>query len=198
MLKIYLVRHGETSYNADGNRYCGKTDVDLTEKGLQQAEILGALLKDVEFEEVYSSPLKRALKTAKMVVPNRKIHVEKRLIELDFGNWEGKTRAEFISENKELWSSWCENPNETRAGGNGETAGELILRLEDFFKYILKKHTHGNILVVAHNAVNRFLIAHQLGMPLANYRKIVQENSSLTILGYDETEGFSLCKLNGR
>ena len=198
MLKIYLVRHGETFYNADGNKYCGKTDVELTTKGREQAKALGSLLKDLSFEAVYSSPLQRARITAETAVPKAEIQIDQRLTELDFGRWEGKTRKEFIAEDPESWDRWNEDPERNPAGGSGESAGELLQRLDDFMNEIIQRHDHGNILLVAHNGVNRFLMAKLLGMPLKNYRKLVQENSSLTILGYDKQEGYSLLKLNCR
>lgn len=198
MLKIHLVRHGETAYNAEGNKYCGRTNVELTEKGTLQAKKLALLLKDTEFDTIYSSPLIRAHTTAKIAVPNEEIHIDQRLIELDFGDWEGKTRSEFIQENKTVWDNWNQDPKSNPAGGSGETAEELILRLDDFLNDLLKKHKKGNVLIVAHNGVNRFLMAHVLGLDFRNYRKIVQENSSLTVLKYEQEEGFSLLKLNCR
>lgn len=198
MLKIYLVRHGETTYNAEGNKYCGITNVELTKTGTLQAKKLGLLLKDIEFDAVYSSPLIRAHNTAKIAVPNEEIHIDPRLIELDFGDWEGKTRSEFIKENRALWDNWNDDPKTNPAGGSGETAGELILRLDGFLNELLTKHKKGNVLIVAHNGVNRFLMAHILGFDLKNYRKIIQENSSLTVLKYEKEEGFSLLKLNCR
>lgn len=171
--------------------------MELTETGRNQALKLAALIKNTEFDAIYSSPLTRAKTTAE-TASGRQVQTDQRLTELDFGAWEGKTRSAFIKEDPGLWESWNENPEVNRAGGNGESGGELVKRLDDFMDEILKKHETGTILIVAHNGVNRFLIASLLGMPLRNYRKIVQENSSLTVLGYDKEEGFSLMKLNCR
>lgn len=196
MTKIFLVRHGETTYNADGNRYCGITDVELTPKGLKQAEDLSRMLAGENFSAIYCSPLKRAITTAEIITKSKDIKVDKRLRELDFGSWEGKTREEFIEADPAVWDKWNEDPEIHPAGGDGETAGELLARLDDFQQEVVATHQSGNILVVAHNGVNRFLIAKHLGMPLRNYRKIIQENSTLTLLHYESQEGFSLVKLN--
>lgn len=193
-----MLRHGETTYNADGNRYCGRTDAPLTEKGIQQAEEVARLLKDIRFDGIYSSPLNRAFDTARIASGNGQVEKEGRLIEADFGKWEGKTREEFIAEDPELWARWCENPGITRAGGTGETALEVVDRVEDFFSEVKQKNPTGKILVVAHNGINRFFIARQLGMGLKHYRRIIQENSSLTVLGIGGKEGFSLMKLNSK
>lgn len=94
MLNVYLLRHGETTFNADGNKYCGRTDAELTPKGIRQAEEVAALLADIKFDCVYSSPLKRAYETAKIASGNKEVIKDERLIEMDFGRWEGKTRPD--------------------------------------------------------------------------------------------------------
>ncbi len=56
MLKVYLLRHGQTAWNADNNRYCGRTDIPLTAKGIAQAEAVREQLQGIAFDGVYSSP----------------------------------------------------------------------------------------------------------------------------------------------
>jgi alpha-ribazole phosphatase/probable phosphoglycerate mutase len=72
----------------------------------------------------------------------------------------------------------------------------ILNRLRSFYQDILYKHDGQVVLVVAHNGVNRFFMADQLGMPLKNYRRIVQDNSALTMVTLDKTDGFKLLKLN--
>ena len=90
MLNVYLLRHGETAYNADGNRYCGRTDICLTSKGLKQAEAAFNQLKGISPDAVYSSPLERARHTASIAAGGKPVETDHRLIEVDFGSWEGK------------------------------------------------------------------------------------------------------------
>lgn len=196
MLSVYLLRHGETAYNADGNRYCGRTDLALTDKGIAQAKAVFEQLKGKKIDAVYSSPLKRANDTAKIASGNEKVAVDGRLIEIDFGNWEGKRREEFVAENPSIWQQWEQNPATAQAGGTGENAQQVIERVDDFFGEMLTKHKNQTILVVGHNGINRFYMAHKLGMPLKNYRKIVQHNSSLTFFQLDDNGEFTLEKLN--
>lgn len=200
MLTVYLLRHGETTWNADGNRYCGATDVELTTKGKTQALDAGMLLKGISFDAVYSSPLKRALDTA-LIASGKKltdIVVATELKEASFGSWEGKTRTEFIAEDPALWEAWERSPETVRAGGTGNTAMEIVTRTDSFFKKAAEKHPGGTILVVAHNAVNRFYLAYKLGMPLRNYRRIVQENSAITRFTLDGNCEIALNQLNYR
>lgn len=186
MLNVYLVRHGETEWNADGNRYCGRTDLPLIDKGLQQVEATKKELKETSFDQVYSSPLQRSLKTAQIVSGQSDIVTDKRLIEVDFGGWEGKPKEEFIPENEELWNNWLSDPAENRAGGTGETGREVIDRVEDFFRSLITNKELNNVLVVAHNGVNRLFLSYKLGMPLGNYRKFSLNNSSVIKFTLDE------------
>lgn len=198
MLNVYLLRHGETQYNADGNRYCGRTDIALTEKGIGQANSVNSQLKGMSFDAVYSSPLKRALHTAEIASGIKSVKTDVRLLELDFGIWEGKTKEEFIAENASLWHSWIEDPEVAKAGGIGESASDVVNRVDDFYQEMMRKYASGNILVVGHNGINRFYLAYKLGMPLKNYRRIVQENSAITLFSLNENGELNLKLLNSK
>lgn len=198
MLNIYLLRHGETAMNADGNRYCGRTDVALTEKGIEQANMVKNQLQNIEFDAVYSSPLIRASHTAEIACNGKKVIRDERLIEVDFGKWEGKTRAEFISENPGIWDQWCKDPTNIKAGEKGETAMEVVQRVNSFFEQLLANYPNGNIMVVGHNGINRLFLAWKLSMELKNYRRILQENSSITLFSLDVDNEIQLKLLNCR
>lgn len=165
MLKVYLLRHGETPWNADNNRYCGRTDIGLTEKGTQQAEAVRHQLEGISWAAVYSSPLQRARITA-AIASGQAVKTDERLIEAEFGKWEGKTREEFIAEMPASWTNWNNDPGAFPAGETGETGNEIVTRVDDFFLELLRTVPEGNVLVVAHNGVNRLYLAHKLGMPL--------------------------------
>lgn len=198
MLKVYLLRHGETQWNAEGNKYCGRTDIPLTEKGIKQAEQVRKQLKKISFDAIYSSPLQRAHKTAMIVGRGQEVVPDERLAEVNFGQWEGKSKKQFIPENRSLWDNWMADPMTTRAGGTGETARQIIARVAEFFKDAMKKHPDGTILVVAHNGINRLYLAHKLGMPLGNYRQLVQENSTVSLFSLDKEKKLTLHRLNSR
>lgn len=197
MLNIYLLRHGQTAWNADNNRYCGRSDIALTDKGLRQAEAVREQLKGISFVGVYSSPLERAYSTA-LIASGRDVTRDPRLIEADFGTWEQKTKEEFIAEDPLLWDNWMKDPAHHRAGGTGETGMEIVTRLDDFFNELLQQHHSGNIMVAAHNGVNRLFLAHKLGMPLKNYRMLVQDNATITVFTLSTDEPFTLQHLNAK
>jgi alpha-ribazole phosphatase/probable phosphoglycerate mutase len=195
MLNVYLLRHGETPYNADGNRYCGRTDIGLTAKGIKQAEGVNERLKDVVIDAVYSSPLTRARVTAE-IATGRQVQTDERIIEVDFGTWEGKTQVEFNTENPLLWAAWINDPAIAKAGGTGETGKEIVERVDAFFTEMLQKHNGQTIVVVGHNGINRLYMAYKLGMELKNYRRIFQENSAITFFELSDEGEFTLKKLN--
>ena len=196
-LTVYLLRHGETAWNRDNNRYCGRTDIELTEQGLQQAQAVRSQLEGIEFDGVYSSPLQRAATTAR-IASGKEVITDQRLIEADFGAWEQKTKEEFIAENPRLWEDWMRDPATAKAGGSGETGMDIVHRVDHFFTELLTKHEEGNFMVVAHNGVNRLYMAHKLGMPLRNYRQLVQLNSAITRFTLDEQGSFILEFLNSK
>ena len=198
MLTVYLLRHGQTAWNAEGNKYCGRTDVPLTQKGVEQARQAREQISNLSFDRIYASTLQRAYKTAEIVAGDQQVIRDERLIEVDFGWWEGKPKKEFIPERPSLWKNWMADPAVTQAGGTGETGQQLIDRVDDFFSDISPQKADRTVLVVAHNGVNRLYLAHKLGMPLGNYRKIVQENSTVSMFTLDKEAEIQLHALNNK
>ena len=140
---IYIVRHGQTDYNVEG-RYGGRIDTELNQKGIEQAYELHKKLKNIQFDKVFSSPLQRAFKTAKIICKNRIIKDE-RIIERDNGELEGKLKTE-ITEKIDF-----NDPNEKRY--NIENIIDFRKRINDFFEEITNKYRGKNVLVVTHAGV---------------------------------------------
>ncbi len=144
---IYIVRHGETNDNVIG-RYAGRIDVELNEKGIKQAKELKEKLKDISFDLVFSSPLKRAYKTAS-IITNNEIIKDNRLIERDNGSLEGKLKSE-IKEKIDF-----NDPNEKRF--NIENIIVFRKRINSFLEEILNKYRGKNVLVVTHAGVGIYI-----------------------------------------
>jgi len=195
MLNVYLLRHGQTAWNADNNRYCGRTDIPLTDKGIEQAQLVNEQMKGIRLDGVYSSPLQRAALTAS-IATGRTVITDDRLIEADFGQWEKKIKEEFVKDDPASWEHWITDPATARAGVTGETGLEVVTRVDDFFSAMIDQHPGGTILVAAHNGVNRLYLSYKLGMPLRNYRQLVQHNSSITFFTLDENAILTLEYLN--
>lgn len=195
MLNVYLLRHGETPWNVDNNRYCGTTDIGLTEKGLAQAYEVKDRMKDIPVTAVYSSPLQRAHITAN-IIANREAVADGRLHEVNFGSWEGKTREEFDEHDRRAWEVWIHDPTHSRAGGSGETGQEVVERMTGFFEGLRQQHAEGNVLIVAHNGANRLFACNKLEMPLRNYQRLWWENASITLFTLDERGIIQFRKMN--
>ena len=102
-MKFYVVRHGQTDWNAKG-RIQGKTDIELNEIGIEQARQLKALIKDYNIDLIISSPLKRARKTAEIINETVKCNIifEDSLKERGYGIFEGMIRKEINDELKKI------------------------------------------------------------------------------------------------
>lgn len=212
---LFLIRHGETQWNHDGNKYLGRTDIDLNEQGIKQAQRLGAALAlrlsgAISIpESVYliSSTLKRAKHTADIITESfpvlphpielkRKEHDHLR--EVDFGTWEGRTRGELLTADT-VYTQWLINPEGTTIPG-GENLGKAADRALEAFNQVIRESLHNTskdevIILVAHNTLNRVLITRLLGMPLSKYRSIVQSNCGLTTFEITDN-GVTLVSMN--
>lgn len=151
---IYIVRHGETDYNVEG-RYGGRIDVELNAKGIEQAHILQNELKDIKFDIVISSPLKRAHKTA-TIITNSKITIDNRIIERDNGELEGKLKQDCPS------NIDFNNPN---TGYGIESIIDFRKRIFEFFDEITREYKGKNILIVTHAGVGIYARCYFEGEP---------------------------------
>jgi alpha-ribazole phosphatase len=180
---FYLVRHGETEWNAE-NRFCGRTDVPLSEAGRRQAKSLAERLKPTPFEALYSSPLTRALETARLISESCGLEpiVDESLVELDYGQWEGKTLAEIRKNHPKTYQAWDANPAQVAPPG-GESGLEAQQRVVSFLDSLAAKHPQGYALVVFHKTVCRLAICRALGMPPSEYRRrLIVDNAALSII----------------
>ena len=180
---FYLVRHGESEWNAE-NRLCGRTDVPLSEGGRRQAKSLAERLKSIPFEALYSSPLERALETARLISESVGLQPapDQRLVELDYGQWEGRTLAEIAESDPKTLRAWDANPAQVAPPG-GESGLEAQQRIVSFLDFLAAKHPQGHVLVVFHKTVCRLVICHVLGMAASEYRRrLVLNNAALSII----------------
>ena len=180
MIRLLLVRHGQTEGNVQG-RYQGRTDTELNDLGLEQADKLARRLSSEKIDCIYSSDLKRAVQTAEKVASAHDLMVRYRedLRELDVGKFEGKRLEEIVQEHGPLEEMWCEG--EWRAPG-GETLSQLITRVDRFVEEVRQHHKEGTILVMAHGGTLRSLLSSILGIDPRNWWRFQIDSTSLSIL----------------
>jgi uncharacterized phosphatase len=198
MTKFYLLRRGETEWNHDHNRYCGRTDIELSSNGEKQALAAASSLRSFSFDAIYCSPLKRAFDTANIVKEYhpQDIVTDTRLIEIDFGVWEGKKRDQIEEDHQLAWRQWLEDPTSIKAGETGETALTVYERAFHFFEEKTQQYPNGNVLVVAHNTVNRLFITGSLHQSFNQYRSIKQHNTGISIIDVNTGGEVEVVQLN--
>lgn len=171
---FYFARHGQTVWNV-ANKICGATDIELTEKGVEQAKALGRKIKEdgVKIDEIICSPLMRAEATAKCIseatgIPMR---VEMRLKEQNFGKYEGTPRnGEAFQIAKTHFAQRYEG---------GESMLEFCHRIYGLLEDIKKESNHKVYLLVAHNGVARAVQSYFTDMSNEEFAKFGIKNCEL-------------------
>ncbi|MBM7665938.1 putative phosphoglycerate mutase [Solibacillus kalamii] len=163
MLRLYLVRHGQTEWNVQ-KKMQGWEDSALTEKGVNNAIALRKKLEGVEFAAAYTSTSERTIETARLIIEKRNlaINTNEDLREINLGEWEGKTLDEIKDFYPEQFKYFWENPALYEPVG-GETFEQLINRAIKVLNYITSKHNNGNILVITHSVILKSLLMHVNG-----------------------------------
>lgn len=176
-MKLYVVRHGQTIHNQLG-LVQGDTESDLSEKGIEDAKALRELVSSLDIDVVISSPLRRAMDTARIITNNKyEIIEDKRLIERNYGLGEGKPVDEELT--IKYWDFKLNTDiNEV------EKVQDLMFRIVEFIEDIRNKYEGKNVLVVAHSAILRAIHYAINGIPEdGDMLKI--EIPNLRIIEYD-------------
>jgi broad specificity phosphatase PhoE len=188
MTKLFLVRHGETEWNAAG-RVQGWKNSDLNGKGLYQAAQLAARLKNAPIIAIYSSASPRAYETAKIVATSHSIDVtvEKRICERGYGEWEGLTSGELDRDYPIEWDQYHRQRHIDVAIPGGETWEQVNDRMLTALHTILDRHNNedGYIVIIGHGGSLRSLILDALGAPLPVLLNISIDNASLSYVEYN-------------
>lgn len=186
-LKIYITRHGETEWNIE-KRMQGWNNSALTAKGIEESKKLGKRLKDIDFQCIYSSSLKRAVDTSKYIRGNKntKIVLFDEFREMGLGKWEGLEHNKIEELYKEEYFNYWNNPC-LYNNKSGESFYELFKRVESILSIIIKKHKDGNILIVSHGVVIKAIYRIVNGESLKDLWKPPDiGNTSLTIIEVKE------------
>ena len=193
---VFLVRHGETLWNRE-QRCQGFTDVDLSEKGKEQAEKLARYLAKISrLEAVYSSDLIRARKTAEAIARLQGVEVQTdaRLRELNQGEIEGKNLNSLLMDYPEILQKWMTEPAEVKMPG-GESLRQLQARAWQAFQEIVEKNRGAELAIVAHNLCNTAILCKILELDLNHFRRIKQSSGALNIIEITNT-GPVIIRLN--
>jgi len=183
--EIYLVRHGETEWSLSG-QHTGSTDIPLTENGKAVARELGEKLIGIEFTAVWSSPMSRALDTARLAGYEHDVRIDDRLKEWTYGDYEGKTTPE-VRETRPDWFLWRDG---CPGGESPEQVGHRSDELIDEVRAV-----EGDVLLFAHGHILRVITARWLGYPPGEGMHFSLGTATLSILGW-EREAASIWRWN--
>ncbi|GAA5144285.1 alpha-ribazole phosphatase [Pseudonocardia eucalypti] len=172
MTVLVLARHGETVW-AEGNRYAGGSDVELTPNGEAQARQLAEWARTAELTGIWSSDLQRARLTAEACaeVTGLPVKVDARLRELDFGRGEGLTPEEMAAAFPDALDAFHRDPVANPLPGGEDPVGALE-RFTQSLDDIAEADPDGRVLVVAHGTVIRLRLCRLLGAPPREYRRL--------------------------
>jgi broad specificity phosphatase PhoE len=185
MTVIILARHGETGWNVE-EIFRGRIDVELNETGLKQAELLAEYLSNIKISAIYSSPLKRALKTAESIASHHKLDVEiaPDLIDFNYGEWQGLPHQEVKDRYNELYAEWMGNPHLIRMP-NGESLNDVRDRAMGVVSDVIASY-EGIVVLISHRVVNKVLICALLGLGNSNFWNIRQDTCGITTFIYED------------
>jgi len=201
-IRLVLVRHGLSSFNAKGLIQGRTDDSVLTAIGYEQAVKAGNALAKIEFDKIYSSPLLRASETANTIKKsfNKEHNViyDENLLEVDLSSWAGLTINEVKNKYPENYTVWKNDPEnltlERSDNKNYQPIKDLYDQANNFLKEIFENSLEKgnvNILIVGHNAILRCLILSLIGKPKKGFRKIRLENASFSILNISKGDNNS-------
>lgn len=183
-MKIYLVRHGETVFNTMGVLQ-GWNNSDLTEKGIEAAKDLGEKLADVKFDKVFSSDLKRAADTARLIA-KREPETTELLREIDMGDWSGQHIDKVIENDYETYYNFCVNAHLYNKEG-AESYTVFLDRLKEFIDTYLMGKNYKNVLITTHGVTCVGILAIAEGLPLEKlWDNRVPKNAVPSILKLEE------------
>ena len=179
-LVVALVRHGRTAWNAE-RRFLGCSDIPLDEEGHRQARALAVGVPAGSFDRVYSSPLLRAMETARYLHPTEPVSVPA-VRELAQGELEGMKGPEAIARFPHFFAAWALDPTHAQVPG-GEGLGACRDRAIDALSAIADQHALGErVAVVSHQMVIASLTCVVAGESLRRWRDHRVENTAMTVL----------------
>jgi len=182
MTTILLIRHAVNDYVKTGQLAGWIPGIHLNDEGQSQAEALGRRLGNIPIQQLYSSPLERALETAQAIQRHQtrlEIRVSEPIAEVRYGDWEGMSLATLRQ--RKMWTLLQEHPAQV-GFPNGETLRAAQTRAVDEIERLIKKHPQEMMALVSHGDIIRMVLAHYLGMHLDHFQRIIILPASISML----------------
>ncbi|NCO76123.1 MAG: histidine phosphatase family protein [Cyanobacteria bacterium] len=194
--RVIIVRHGQSSYNAQRMIQGRCNESIITEKGEKQANLLGKALSNLKIDGFYCSPLQRAHKTAQIIQElnqhNPTLIITEKLREINLSLWEKWKKEDVKREYPQQYKQWKEKPHELKMMVDGEEfypVLDLYRQAQEFWQEIIPQHQNETIVITAHNGINRCLLLTALGMEASHYHSIQQSNCCINVLNFSGNYG---------
>ena len=171
---VVLVRHGETEWSLSG-QHTGLTDIPLTKRGREEAQLLEPLLSGADFVLVLSSPLQRARETCELAGLGDRMRIDPDLVEWDYGDYEGLTPRQIQRKapNWMLFTDGCPG---------GESPEQVGARVDRLIRRI--QTVAGRVALFAHGHLLRVFAARWIGLPPSGGRHFLLNTSTVGVLSY--------------
>jgi probable phosphoglycerate mutase len=170
-LKLYFLRHGQTPFSRD-NAFSGAgLNPDLTPDGAAMAKAFGKAYQSLPWRAIYASPLRRTIATAEPLCAAIGVKPELRedLMEIRYGQWEGKTVEQVNQEFHDDYIRWSADPA-WHAPTGGEPSVIIARRAMQVIEEIKQRYDDGNVLIVSHKATIRIMLCSLLGIDVGRFR----------------------------
>lgn len=191
-MELYIVRHGQTDWNANGLLQ-GRSDTRLNQNGIDAAKNLGVRLRGVHFDKIFSSPLQRAFQTACLIRDELESRSEipivkdERLIEISFGEGEGKHYSEWMNESSP-YRYFFIAPEKYPTPPGGESFESVCARTKNFIQSEIESdfQKYSRVMIVAHGALNKGIMCYIQNHEIKDYwLGDLQKNCEASIFDFD-------------
>ena len=193
---ILLISNGQAEWNVS-ERFRLQPDTPLNEAGIQQAEATGRrVAAKWQPVAIYSSPLRRAVKTAEAIAQhfNLPVEVHSGLADIEYGEWQGVTAEEALKRWPEMVDAWYNTPHLVRIPG-GETLDVLRRRAMETMNDVASHHARQAIVLVGHPIINRIILLSVLGLGNDCFWRIRQEPCAINVFEFNAGD-YTLVLLN--
>jgi broad specificity phosphatase PhoE len=181
LLRIILIRHGQTEWNRH-ERFRGWVDIDLDDMGIRQAEAAAPRIVQWEVTAIYSSPLKRAMATAQIIANRLNLPVVplEGLNDMNFGIWQGISVEETKENYPELFDLWRYSPQRLQIP-QGESLDDVRKRVVATIDDLTSRHQNTTIALVTHRVVCKVLLCHLLGLDNSHFWQLAQDATAINL-----------------
>jgi len=194
-MKIFLIRHGQTDYNKNF-KLQGRIDIELNRTGFNQSEILAKRLSTYGLKKIYTSDLKRAVQTAKVIEKHTgaDVRLSPLLREIDMGDWQGLDWDQIKQNYPKYYADWSQYATDMPYPG-GECGNDVIKRFQTLIGQI--EFSDANLAMVTHSGFIKTVVSSLLCMPVEKRFFMTVENCSISVLNSDrELDRLRVLRLN--